>query len=80
MNINSLASVLDNLFADRLYEILKIDIIRYSEATEVEAQTVLDQWAAAGYLRIIRPLVECADMEPCIRLHGFILPNPNRDK
>jgi hypothetical protein len=52
----------------------------YGSGTEEELQVQLNEWAAAGYLEILKPLATCAEIEPCIRLISFILPNANRDK
>ena len=40
----------------------------YSKTVDEEVvQNQLDQWAAAGSIKILKPLAECEDMEPYIR-------------
>ena len=80
MGKEALASILDNLYADRVENVEKFTIMTYSKASDQEAQEILNEWAQAGYIEIIKPLSECEKMEPCIRLVSFIQENPNCEK
>ncbi len=63
------------MYADRLTDIFKIDVVTYSLCSNlVEIQFTLDKWQNKGLLKILKPLAECEDMEPCIRLLGWIQP------
>jgi hypothetical protein len=80
MRSDILASGLDNLYADRVDFVEKFTIMTYGRDSEEEIQKQLNAWAKAGFLRILKPLIECADMEPCVKLLSFIQPNPNRNQ
>jgi hypothetical protein len=61
------------MYYDRLTDIFKIDLTTYSESTDSdEIQLKLGEWERAGYLVILKPVKQCADREPCIRLLGPI--------
>jgi hypothetical protein len=77
MRTNSLASGLDNMYADRVGEAYKQTVMAYSDTFDEEAvQSQLNQWADSGLIKIIKPLAECEDMEPCVKLLGWIQPRP----
>jgi hypothetical protein len=77
MNIKVLSAGLDNMYADRLTDIFKIDIVTYSLCSDlVEIQFTLDEWQKKGFLKILKPLAECKDKEPYIKLLGWIQPHP----
>lgn len=57
------------MYYDRITDIFKIDIIVYSGTDEINAiQEVLNDWERSGYLIILKPINDCMDREPCIRL------------
>lgn len=77
MRADVLASGLDIMYADRIGEAYKQTVMAYSKTFDEEAvQSQLNQWADSGFIKIIKPLAECEDMEPCIRLLGWIQPRP----
>lgn len=68
-----LIRALNNMFADRLSDIFKIDLITYSRSKEIEViQSFINKLAQNGYIEIIKPIAACEDMEPCIRLKSRI--------
>jgi hypothetical protein len=72
-----LASGLDIMYADRIREVSKIDVMTYSESHEEGLiQNQLNQWSEKGLVEIIKPLAQCKDREPCIKLLGWIQPRP----
>jgi hypothetical protein len=75
INYRELASGLDMLYADRVRDIYKETIMNYSRTfDECSVQNQLQNWEEAGCIQIIKPLAECEDMEPCIKLLGWIQP------
>jgi len=63
------------MFADRIKEAYKQTVMTYSKTSdEVAVQLQLNEWEKNGYIKIIKPLAECEDMEPCIKLLGWIQP------
>jgi len=76
----ALASVLDDLFAERVRQVVKSTIIIYSKMSELEAQKILDQWEEKGFLKVIKPLSLCKSEEHVVELISFIQDNPNRNK
>lgn len=62
------------MFYDRLTDIFKKDLITYSGTDDLDKiQNKLSDWQHAGYLKILKPIRECENMEPCIRLLSKIL-------
>lgn len=77
INFRELASGLDIMYADRIREISKFDVMVYARTLDGDAvQEQLKNWQEAGCIEIIKPLAECEDMEPCIRLLNWIQPRP----
>jgi hypothetical protein len=73
MRSDVLASALTHLYNDRLTEIHTKDILTYSHTADMAAiQTQLEEWKRAGYLVILKPVKDCADREPCVRLLGSV--------
>ena len=72
MNLRTLAAGLDDIYANRAYEVCKSDVMLYALASEFDAQAQLDEWAELGYIQILKRLEHCADSEKCIRLLKFI--------
>lgn len=63
------------MYADRLINIYKVDIMTYSKSSDESiVQSQLNRWAETGLIEIIKPLAQCEDMEPCIKLLGWIQP------
>ena len=50
MRTKSLASGLDNLYADRIRFVEKFTIMVYSGGSESEIQVLLNEWASKGYI------------------------------
>ena len=72
-----LASGLDIMYADRIREVFKVDLMTYSESSdEAAVQNQLNEWAEKGLVEILKPLAECKAMEPCIKLLNWIQPRP----
>jgi hypothetical protein len=77
INYRELASGLDIMYADRVREIFKFDVMVYARTVdEYAVQEQLKNWQEAGCIEIIKPLAECKDMEPCIKLLSWIQPRP----
>ena len=73
MRADVLASGLDNLYANRAYEIFKKDVATYSKTENLNAiQIQLFEWQNQGYIEILKPLEDCEELEPCIKLLKFI--------
>jgi hypothetical protein len=77
MKVNVLASGLDIMYADRIYYINKRSVMIYSKSIDEQVvQNQLNQWAEKGHIQILKPLVDCEDMESCIKLLNWIQPRP----
>ena len=79
VNTKLLKNGLDGLYAERAYEIEKKTIVMYSETSDLlEVQEQLNQWEKIGKIKIIKPIIECKEMEKCIRLLAWLNPrNPD---
>jgi hypothetical protein len=79
MRNDILAAACTNMYCDRLTDIFKIDVITYSRTENInEIQNLLNRWENEGYLQILKPIKDCANREPCIRLLKIIpLPDPD---
>lgn len=69
MEESVLSRALTNMFINRISNISRRTIFIYSNFTAIdEIQRILDNWAHEGHIKILKPIDECEDMEPCIRL------------
>lgn len=57
------------MFHDRIRDVSKRTVRTYSRTEdENEIQNKLNEWEVAGYIKILKPIEECENLEPCIRL------------
>jgi hypothetical protein len=76
METKVLINALNNLYCDRAYDICRKTIITYSHSPDITTiQSKLQEWQSSGYLLILKPLVDCSDLEPSIRLLKLIPKN-----
>jgi hypothetical protein len=81
MRLDILAAILDQLYTDRAFVIEKGNVLKYAQADINDMYALQEQlsiWESEQKLVQLKPLSECNDAEPCIRLIAYLLPNLNR--
>jgi hypothetical protein len=72
MNEKTLASGLNNIFADRVSLICARDISTYGHGDWAKIRIALQKWEQQGFIRIISNPETAEDLTPCVEMFKYI--------
>ena len=68
MNKKLLISGLNRLYSDRVNYVDRHTILVYSKGDDIDVGLFLQECVGLGLLEIVKPIMEAADQDNCIRL------------